>query len=100
MLADKGYDDVDWIVRNLGAKAGIPIKETYKGKNKDKGENFKNWQLKARGRSIKKSIYNRRTSVERGFSVLKRTYHLGKEETRGVLNFCKKCMSGANCLHA
>jgi hypothetical protein len=92
VLADKGYDDgdiVDWVVRNLGAKAGIPIRKTYKGKNKDKGGNFKNWQLKVKGRSIKKSIYNRRTSVERGFSVIKRTYHLGKEETRGILNFAK-----------
>lgn len=92
VLADKGYDDgdiVDWIVKNLKAKAGIPIKKTYKGKNKDKGGNVKNWQLKAKGRSIKKTIYNRRTTVERGFSVLKRTYHLGKEETRGILNFAK-----------
>lgn len=80
---------VDWIVKNIQAKAGIPIKETYKGKKKDKGGNFLNWQLKAKGRSIKKRIYNRRTSIERGFSVLKRTYHLGKEETRGILNFAK-----------
>lgn len=92
VLADKGYDDgdiVDWIVQNLHAKAGIPIKATYKGKQGDKGGNFKNWKLKAKGRSIKKSIYNRRTSVERGFAVLKRSYHLGKEETRGILNFAK-----------
>lgn len=92
VLADKGYDDgdiVDWIVKALSAKAGIPIKKTYKGKNGDKGGNFLNWQLKAKGRSIKKSIYNRRTTVERVFSVIKRTYHLGKEETRGILNFAK-----------
>ena len=58
VLADKGYDWgdlVNWIVKNLHAKAGIPIK---------------------------KSIYNKRTAVERVFSVLKRTYHLGHEETR------------------
>lgn len=92
VLADKGYDDsdiVNWIVKELKAKAGIPIRKTYKGKNGDKGGNFLNWQLKAKGRSIKKSIYNRRTAIERGFSVLKRTYHLGKEETRGILNFAK-----------
>jgi transposase len=92
ILADKGYDDgdiVNWIVKELEAKAGIPIRKTYKGKNGDKGGNFLNWQLKAKGRSIKKSIYNRRTAVERAFSVLKRTYHLGKEETRGILNFTK-----------
>jgi transposase len=92
VLADKGYDDgdiVDWIVKALQAKAGIPIKKTYKGKNNDKGGNFLNWQLKAKGRSVKKSIYNRRTAVERFFSTIKRTYHLGKEETRGILNFAK-----------
>ncbi len=92
VLADKGYDDgdiVDWIVKALQAKAGIPIKKTYKGKDGNKGGNFLNWQLKAKGRSIKKSIYNRRTAVERFFSTIKRTYHLGKEETRGILNFAK-----------
>lgn len=92
VVADKGYDDgdiVNWIVKELQAKAGIPIKKTYKGKHGDKGGNFLNWFLKAKGRSIKKSIYNRRTAVERFFSVIKRTYHLGKEETRGILNFAK-----------
>jgi hypothetical protein len=92
VLADKGYDWADivnWVVQKLHAKAGIPIKKTYKGKDRKKGGNFLNWQLKAKGRSIKRSIYNRRTAVERVFSVLKRTYHLGKEETRGFLNFAK-----------
>lgn len=92
VVADKGYDDADivnWVVKELQAKAGIPIKDTYKGKKGDKGGNFLNWQLKAKGRSIKKSIYNRRTAVERFFSVIKRTYHLGREETRGILNFAK-----------
>jgi hypothetical protein len=92
VVADKGYDDgdiVNWIVKELNAKAGIPIKDTYKGKKGDKGGNFFNWQLKAKGRSIKKSIYNRRATVERFFSVIKRVYYLGKEETRGILNFAK-----------
>ena len=92
VLADKGYDWADivnWVVQKVHAKAGIPIKKTYKGKDGTKGGNFLNWQLKAKGRTIKRSIYNRRTSVERVFSVLKRTYHLGKEETRGILNFAK-----------
>lgn len=92
VLADKGYDDgdiINWIVQELGAKAGIPIRKTYKGKTGDKGGNFLNWQLKAKGRSIKKSIYKRRTAVERCFSSLKRTYFVGKEETRGIVNFAK-----------
>lgn len=92
VVADKGYDDgdlVNWISKALHAKAGIPIKKTYKGKHGDKGGNFLNWQLKAKGRSIKKSIYNRRTAIERVFSVIKRVYYLGKEETRGILNFAR-----------
>jgi hypothetical protein len=100
VLADKGYDDgdiVDWIVKSLHAKAGIPIKRKNKGKDGKKGGNFTYWQLKAKGRSIKKSIYNRRTAVERIFSVLKRTYHLGKEETRGILNFAKNVYLALIC---
>jgi hypothetical protein len=94
VLADKGYDDTDivnWIVKSLQAKASIPIREKSKlakGK-KNRYGNLLNWRMKTQGRSLKKSIYNKRSSVERTFSVLKRTYHLGKEETRGILNFAK-----------
>lgn len=92
VLADKGYDWgdlVNWIVQKLHAKAGIPIKKHKRGKNYSWEGATKNFQLKAKGRSLKKSIYNRRTAVERVFAVLKRTYHLGKEETRGITNFFK-----------
>lgn len=92
VLADKGYDWsdlVNWIAQKLHAKAGIPIKKHRRGKNYSWKGATKHFQLKAKGRSLKKSIYNRRTAVERVFSVLKRTYHLGKEETRGILNFTK-----------
>lgn len=94
VLADKGYDWgdlVNWIVKNLHAKAGIPIKKYKRGKNYSWIGSWRNFREKAKGRSIKKSIYNRRTAIERVFSVLKRTYHLGKEETRGILNFAKNC---------
>ena len=94
VLADKGYDWgdlVNWIVKNLHAKAGIPIKKHKRGKNYSWEGSFRNFQQKAKGRTLKKSIYNRRSAVERVFSVLKRTYHLGKEETRGILNFAKNC---------
>lgn len=95
VLADKGYDDTDivnWIVKELEAKASIPIRhksKLAKGK-KNRYGNLINWKLKAKGRSFKKSIYNKRSAVERVFSVLKRTYHLGKEEFRGILNFAKQ----------
>lgn len=96
VVADKGYDDgdiVNWIVKKLHAKAGIPIRKKSKlakGK-KNRYGNLLNWQLRAKGRTFKKSIYNKRTSIERCFSTLKRTYHLGKEEMRGFLAFAKNC---------
>lgn len=92
VLADKGYDWgdlVNWIVKKIHAKAGIPIKRIYRGKNYSWYGSFKNFRQKAKGRTLKKSIYNKRTAIERVFSVLKRTYHLGKEETRGIVNFVK-----------
>jgi transposase len=94
VLADKGYDDMDivkWITGELQAKAGIPMRKRNKlakGK-KNRYGNVLNWQLKAAGRTFKKSILGKRTEVERSFSSLKRVYHLGKEETRGILNFAK-----------
>lgn len=92
VLADKGYDWgdlVNWIVKKLHAKAGIPIKKHKRGKNYSWEAATRNFQLKAKGRTLKKSIYNKRSAIERVFSVLKRTYHLGHEETRGLLNFAK-----------
>lgn len=93
VLADKGYDDgeiVDFIVKAFSAKAGIPIKKHKRGKNYSWKGASENFQLKAKGRSIKKSIYNRRTAIERVFSVLKRVFHLGHEEIRGILSFAKQ----------
>lgn len=93
VLADKGYDDgniVDFIVKAFSAKAGIPIRKHKRGKNYSWEGATKNFQLKARGRTLKKSIYNRRTAVERVFSVLKRVFQLGKEEIRGILSFAKQ----------
>lgn len=95
VLADKAYDDtalVNWIVKELAAKAGISIRKKSKlakGKRNRYG-NLLNWQLKAVGRIFRKSILNRRTAVERLFALLKRVYHLGKEEMRGILNFAKQ----------
>ncbi|KKP80855.1 MAG: Transposase IS4 family protein [Candidatus Levybacteria bacterium GW2011_GWB1_35_5] len=93
VLADKGYDDgeiVDFIVKAFSAKAGIPIRKVNRGKNYSWKGATRNFQLKAKGRTLKKSIYNRRTAVERVFSVLKRVFHLGKEEVRGILSFAKQ----------
>jgi transposase len=100
VLADKGYDDGDlvhWIVKELGRKAGIPIKKHKRGKNYSWEGAWNHYQVKRKGRSIKKSIYNRRTAIERVFSVLKRVYHLGKEEVRGILSFAKQVYLSLIC---
>lgn len=100
ILADKGYDDADlvnWINKILKDKAAIPIRKYKRGKNYSWKGRFKNFQQRAKGRCIKKSIYSRRSSVERIFSVIKRTYHLGKEETRGILNFAKNAYLALIC---
>ena len=100
VLADKGYDWgdlVNWIVQKLHAKAGIPIKKIAKGKNYSWEGAWRNFQFKAKGRTLKKSIYNKRSAVERVFGILKRTYHLGKEETRGILNFAKNVYLALIC---
>lgn len=94
VLADKGYDDTDiiaWIIKNMKAKAGIPMRKKSKlakGK-KNRYGNLLNWRLKAKGRTFKKSIYKLRTEVERFFSSLKRKFHLGKELTRGIEAFTR-----------
>lgn len=94
VLADKGYDDTDivnWIVKMLGSKAGIPMRrksKLAKGK-KNRYGNLLNWRLKAAGRTFKNSIYKLRTEVERFFSQLKHTYFLGKEYQRGIEAFTK-----------
>ena len=96
VLADKGYDDtdiVDWIVKMLQSKAGIPMRKKSKlakGK-KNRYGNLLNWRMKAVGRTFKKSIYNFRTEVERFFGQLKHTYFLGKEYCRGIEAFTKNC---------
>lgn len=102
VLGDKGYDDrniIDFIMKEIHAKAGIPIRRKSrlaKGK-KNRYGNLLNWMFKARGRTFKKSIYNKRTAVERSFSQLKRVYHLGHEETRGILSFAKNVYLSLIC---
>lgn len=100
VLADKGYDWgdlVNWIVKMLHAKAAIPIKRYKHGKNYSWKGSWTNFHFKARGRTLKKSIYRKRSAIERVFSILKRTYHLGKEETRGIVNFAKNTYLALIC---
>ncbi len=92
VLADKGYDDtkiVEYISKSLKAKAGIPVRKGWKNKTGKKSGNFFNWKSKAMGRTCKHSILKLRSGIERVFSTLKRTFHLGHEETRGIASFMK-----------
>lgn len=94
VLADKGYDDVDivnFVVKSLGAKAGIPVRKKSclaKGK-KNRYGNLANWKALATGRTFKKSLLNLRTEIERFFSKIKRKFFLGKELTRGIEAFAR-----------
>ncbi len=94
VLADKGYDDTDviaWIMKNMKAKAGIPMRKKSKlakGK-KNRYGNLLNWRLKNAGRTVKHSILNLRTEIERFFASIKRRFHLGKEQTRGIEAFTR-----------
>lgn len=100
VLADKGYDDseiVDFTVKQLKAKAGIPIKKTNYKQTGRRAGNFANWRLKANGRTVKHSILNLRTEVERCFSTLKRAFHLGHEATRGIAAFTKNVYLSLIC---
>lgn len=90
VLADKGYDSdeiVKFIAKSLEAKAGIPIRKINKGKNTNHKGAYLNWKLKSKGRTVKKSILNLRTEVERFFSYLKRVCKLGRDATRGIKRF-------------
>lgn len=101
ILADKGYDSediVNWVVKELSRKAGIPIRKVPYRKKQEHWEGaWRNFQVKAQGRTLKKSIYNWRTEIERVFSRLKRTFHLGKEETRGLIAFTKNVYLSLIC---
>lgn len=102
VLADKGYDDVNivnWIVKNLGSKAGIPMRKKSslaKGKIGRYG-NLTNWKFLAKGRTFKKSIYKYRSEIERFFSLIKRKFHLGKELTRGIEAFARNTYLALIC---
>ncbi len=108
VLADKGYDDtriVEYIAKSLHAKASIPIKKTNQDNRRRKLNNpqlsikggYQNWKLKVQGRCIKKSIYNKRSEVERFFSTLKRAFKLGTKKTRGIKAFIENTYLACIC---
>jgi transposase len=94
IIADKAYDSDDlvaFITKKLSALASIPIK----AKHKQVGLNL---ETKSMGRTQDKLIYRKRTTVERVFSYLKERFHLGKEKTRGIVNFTINVFLSSICL--
>lgn len=94
VIADKGYDSdelVAFITKKLGVLASIPIRDRHK----QKGLNL---ITKRMGRTNDKAIYRKRTAVERVFSYMKGSYHLGKEKMRGITNFLINVFLSALCL--
>ena len=94
ILADKAYDDtyiIAWIMKRFNSKAGIPMrkKSSLTKCKKNRYGNFLNWRMKAVGRTFKKSILHLRTEIERFFASVKRRFHLGKEQTRGIEAFTR-----------
>jgi len=94
ILADKAYDDTDiiaWIMKRFKSKAGIPMrkKSSLALSKKNRYGNLLNWRMKAVGRTFKKSILHLRTEIERFFASVKRRFHLGKEQTRGIEAFTR-----------
>lgn len=94
VIADKAYDSDDlvaFIIQKLGALASIPVRAKSK-------QSAVNLAAKQEGRTDDKTVYRRRTSVERVFSYLKGKYHLGSEKTRGIANFLINVFLSAICL--
>lgn len=94
VIADKAYDSDDlvaYIVQKLGACASIPVRARHKQREL-------NLRLKEQGRTTDKTIYRKRTSVERVFSYLKGKYNLGQEKMRGIANFLINVFLSSICL--
>lgn len=71
--------------------ASIPVRAKAK-------QSAVNLAAKQEGRTDDRSVYRKRTSVERVFSYLKGKYHLGSEKTRGIANFLINVFLSAICL--
>lgn len=94
VIADKAYDSDDliaFIMQKLGALASIPVRSKHK-------QNAVNLAAKQVGRTDDRTVYRKRTSVERVFSYLKGKYNLGTEKTRGIANFLINVFLSAICL--
>ncbi len=94
VIADKAYDSDDlvaYIIQKLSACASIPVRAKAK-------QSAVNLAAKQVGRTDDRTVYRKRTSVERVFSYLKGKYHLGQEKTRGIANFLINVFLSAICL--
>jgi len=88
--ADKGYDSEEFVMQ-LKEKwrriaVAIPVR-----KMRQTGDPTFNRTQKKKDRSYDRSLYAKRTEIERYFSRKKRVFRLGEERTRGLANFEANC---------
>ena len=86
--ADKGYDS-EYFVKSIYEKwkvkdIAIPLRDFPTG-------NELNRKKRGFRRSRKKSVYRKRTEIERYFSRKKGVFNLGEEKTRHLKNFRDNC---------
>lgn len=96
VLADKGYDSDDLVVMTKmkwqDAEVAIPMRRTNQEKRTEKAEVALSRKKRGSNRSRSKTLYKRRTAIERFFSRMKGVFHLGTEKTRGLRNFETNCL--------
>lgn len=88
--ADKGYDS-EWLVMDIKqkwkqSKVAIPVRRM-----KQTGDNTTNIEAKYKDRSNDRSLYKKRTEIERYFSRKKRIFNLAETTERGLTNFTTRC---------
>lgn len=92
LVADKGYDSEHFVHSThrkwKKAAIGIPLRRTSQAaQGASRKETPLNRSLKGAHRTLRPSLLNTRSEIERYFSRIKRVFHLGEERTRGRKNF-------------
>jgi hypothetical protein len=68
------------------ASVAIPVRRM-----RQTGDGSKNIEAKRKDRSYDRSLYKKRTEIERYFSRKKGVFNLGEEKTRHLANFRANC---------
>ena len=88
--ADKGYDSEYFVmdIKHKWRRAGVAIPVR---RMRQSGDPQPNLDAKHKDRSYDRSLYKKRTEIERYFSRKKRVFRLGEEKTRHLENFRANC---------